>query len=577
MRPLHYFLLPLLLSALSLASPPGYMSIPKFGSSPTVKLDEATVTGVRGNNVEKFLGIPFAAAPRFDLPQPIEAYTKSFTATKYGPACPQQAITLPLLFAKLDKWNVVRQIVDKVYTALVLKETSEDCLSLNVIAPRGAEKGDNLPVLAWIFGGGFEIGGSSQYDGTFIVQQSLEINNPVIFVSMNYRVSAYGFLAGKEVKDAHVGNLGLRDQRAALEWIQKYIQAFGGDPKKVTIWGQSAGAISASLHMLGSGDRNRNLFRGAIMQSGAPIPVGDIKNGQNDYNTLVKDTRCSKATDTLQCLRNVPFEALKRAVDNSPSFMTHQSLNLAWLPRVDGDFLEDEPQKMVAEGRVLDLPMISGSCEDEGSVFSLASRSLVATDEDALQYIRSTYMPHATRHEMDRLFELYPMMDVTRRNRRQRGVSSIVFPQQFQRIAAIQGDLVFQAPRRFFLKHRSGEQPTWAYRMSRTFTTMPNLGAFHGSDLVDLFPWTQRRILSGNVGGGYLATYSDLAPYFIHFAAELDPNSPVRDIAKWYPYTPELRRMLTFHDDGIEPITTRDDYRSDAMEFMTVLSRKYPM
>jgi acetylcholinesterase len=128
-----------------------------------------------------------------------------------------------------------------------------------------------------------------------------------------------------------------------LKWIQKYISAFGGDPSKVTMsvhylvcgsssvslsfydsWGESSGAISVALHMLVNKGDHEGLFRGAIMQSGGPIPVGDIEHGQQYYDTLVKSAGCDKSPDTLECLRNIPYERFKYAMDDSPHFLAHQ-------------------------------------------------------------------------------------------------------------------------------------------------------------------------------------------------------------------------------------------------------------
>ncbi|ESK84804.1 carotenoid ester lipase precursor [Moniliophthora roreri MCA 2997] len=271
-------------------------------AAPTVQLDSATVTGSTVLRVSKFLGIPFAQPPtgnrRFRLPEPIPTYGTSFSALSMGPACPQQAVKLPILQGLPA--DAVNFIVNSIYAAVFPDD--EDCLTINVFKPASATSDSKLPVVAvreltsrpiisnlkltiiftnqWIFGGGFELGSPQMYDGAGIVERSIQLGQPVIYVSMNYRVTGFGFLASKEVKEAGVGNLGLQDQREALRWVQKYIGAFGGDPSKVTIWGESAGAISVSLQMLANGGDTEGLFRAGFMQSGSPIPVGDITNGQ---------------------------------------------------------------------------------------------------------------------------------------------------------------------------------------------------------------------------------------------------------------------------------------------------------
>ena len=176
--------------------------------------------------------------------------------------------------------------------------------------------------------------------------------------------SAWGFIASQEVKDAGVTNLGSRDQRLALQWIQKYISKFGGDPHKVTIWGESAGALSVGVQMVAYNGDNHDLFRAAFMQSGrwvsptrsmctfihrtqARRPLGmfctvrhhiTLSNslaesplGQKYYDALVNATSCSKRSDTLQCLREVPYDELKKAVNQVRSIMFQSRVHYEWL------------------------------------------------------------------------------------------------------------------------------------------------------------------------------------------------------------------------------------------------------
>ncbi|KAL9714101.1 hypothetical protein Ac2012v2_002410 [Leucoagaricus gongylophorus] len=179
----------------------------------TVRLDDATVNGKTSGSVQEFLGIPFAQPPvgnlRFRLPEPIHAYNGSIDATSYGPTCPQQKLTLPILEGLPAQ--VVDDIVNTVFTALFPDD--EDCLTVNVVKPASATPASKLPVVVWIFGGGFEFGGTSMYDGSGIVSRSIDMGEPIVFVSMNYRVTGFGFLASKEVREAGVGNLGLQDRK----------------------------------------------------------------------------------------------------------------------------------------------------------------------------------------------------------------------------------------------------------------------------------------------------------------------------------------------------------------------------
>ncbi len=143
--------------------------------------------------------------------------------------------------------------------------------------------------------------------------------------------------------------------------------------------------------MVANDGNHEGLFRGAFMQSGSPIPVGDITHGQVYYDAIAAETGCSSASDTLACLRSVPYATLKTAVDHTPfifdyqvnpvlqpnraqrSNVLSQSLALAWIPRADGVFLTDNPQKLVQDGKVANVPFITGDCDDEGTLFSLAN------------------------------------------------------------------------------------------------------------------------------------------------------------------------------------------------------------
>ncbi|KAH9932737.1 carotenoid ester lipase precursor [Epithele typhae] len=554
MLSIRFLCLPLLLAATALAAPtaPDTPVLEKR-TSPKVTLDKATFVGTGDGSVNKFLGIPFAKAPvgnlRFNLPAAVDPYNGTQTATAFGPACPQQALSLPVLS------GVLSDAADTVVNGFLslIEPSAEDCLSLNVMVPDGTKAGDNLPVAVWIFGGGFEIGGTNIYDGGGIVKRSAAMKSPMIFVSMNYRVSAYGFLASKEVKAAGVGNLGLQDQRLALQWVQKYITQFGGDPSKVTIWGESAGAISIALHMVSNGGDPQGLFRGAFMESGSPIPVGDIEHGQGDYDALVSQTGCTGAADTLQCLREVDFSKLKKAVDASPSFFSFQALKLAWIPRVDGVFLTQPSQQLVVNGSVAKIPFVSGDCEDEGTLFSLSSLN-VTTDAGARSYIKDVFTPNATDAELDKLLSLYPSTP-SAGSPFGTGAFNAITP-QFKRIAAFQGDLVFNAARRFFLQQRAADQPVYSF-LSKRFKVTPVLGAFHVTDVLNVF------------GGG------ELTDYLINFTNNLDPNGPT--VPAWPQYTVAQPQLMTFLDGFTPTKITTDDFRKDAMSFVIELSLKYPL
>lgn len=207
---------------------------------------QGKVRGVLEKGLGYFKAIPFAEAPtgnlRWKAPVPKKAWEGTFDATEYGAMPPQHAFQFP---------------------GAPEPKVSEDCLYLNVITP-ASKPGENLPVLAWIHGGGFITGDANSNDGDNFAKQG------IVFVSISYRTGALGFLSSRELSKESgkgiSGNYGLMDMILALKWIQENISSFGGDPSKVTIMGESAGAIAVS--MLCASPLAKGLFRGAISESG---------------------------------------------------------------------------------------------------------------------------------------------------------------------------------------------------------------------------------------------------------------------------------------------------------------------
>lgn len=513
--------------------------------------------GTDGVGVHKFLGIPFAQPPvgnlRFQLPHPIEQYEGTYDASKFGQSCPQHGGGLPSLgglAAEAADW-----LSGSIFNPDRAEPSAEDCLTLNVMKPDNATPDSQLPVLVWIYGGGFSSGSTNIYDGGIVVRRSKELGKPVVFVSMNYRVSAYGFLASKEVMDAGIGNLGLQDQREALRWVQKNIAQFGGDPAKVSLWGESAGAISAALHMMANGGNTEGLFRGAFMQSGGPIPVGSVANGQVYYDQIVASTGCSGSADTLQCLREVAYDRLKAAVDGTPGTFSYQALRLAFLPRVDGTFITDEPFKLVQEGKVAPIPFVTGNVDDEGTLFSLALLN-VTTNNDFKGWLRN-FWPKITESQVEQVADAYPN-DITKGSPFDTFILNALTP-QFKRLAAFQGDGVFQAPRRFLLKYTSSKQKTWAF-LSKRFKALPVLGSVHASDLANSF----------FIG-------KEMQDHIIYFANNLDPNGPSVS-TNWPQYTTDTKQLLVYRDNLLNRVdTTTDDYRSGPIELLTNLAIENPI
>lgn len=325
---------------------------------------------VLGGTVTAFLGIPYAQPPlgrlRFKKPQPLNKWTGIQNATKYANSCYQNIDQAFPGFQGSEMWNPNTNL-------------SEDCLYLNVWIP--APKPKNATVMVWIYGGGFQTGTSSLpvYDGKFLARVER-----VIVVSMNYRVGALGFLALPGNSEAP-GNVGLFDQQLALQWVQRNIAAFGGNPKSVTLFGESAGAASVSLHLLCP--QSYPLFTRAILQSGssnAPWAVKSPVEARNRTLTLAKFTGCSTENETemIKCLQNKdPQEILlnERFVLPSDSLL---SINFG--PTVDGDFLTDMPHTLLQLGQVKTTQILVGVNKDEGTAFLVYGAPGFSKDNDSL-------------------------------------------------------------------------------------------------------------------------------------------------------------------------------------------------
>lgn len=323
---------------------------PVCGTTETVTVhDTARVTTV-------FRGIPYAKPPvgalRWQPPQDT-AWTAMQVDTAFGSKCLQ-----------MENKHLVG---------------SEDCLFLNVWMPPGATAGSSLPVMVFIHGGAFVLGAGSLplYDGAYLAARG-----NVIVVTLNYRLGALGFLASNGVAGMTLtGNQGLKDQLKALQWVHDGIAAFGGDPGKVTLFGESAGAMSVGFHLF-SVPASKGLFRAAIMESN---PMGveyrDLARANADGAAFLNDV-CKAAGITASCLTakaltNVSASAIMEASaaysDPGPTLARLRSGGLTeglpWTPVVDGDFVQGQPYRGYVAGTNV-LPFIFGMNHDEGVMFA---------------------------------------------------------------------------------------------------------------------------------------------------------------------------------------------------------------
>ncbi|PVI05202.1 alpha/beta-hydrolase [Periconia macrospinosa] len=519
---------------------------------------QATVAGKSSQDVDTFNGIPFAKPPtgslRLKPPQPLTSAIGKVDGTQTPKACPQ-------FFFSIDGSNFPTNVLGQILnTGLFQAATNagEDCLTLNVQRPAGTKADAKLPVLFWIFGGGFELGSTQMYDGTSLVRESVENGKPIIFVAVNYRVGGFGFLPGKEILQDGSANLGLLDQRAGLQWVADNIAAFGGDPSKVTIWGESAGAISVFDQMaLYDGDntyKGQPLFRGAMMNSGSVVPAApvDDNKGQIIYNAVVSKAGCSSASNTLACLRSVSYKTFLDAANSVPGILSYSTVSLSYLPRPDGKVLTASPDLLVASGKYAKVPFIVGDQEDEGTLFGLFTPNLTTTS-DVTNYLSTVFFPTTAKTTLAGLVDTYP--GITENGSPFRTSLLNNWYPQFKRVSAILGDITFTLTRRIFLNSANSvnpDVPSWSYLATYDYGT-PILGTFHGSDLLQVF----FGILNNNAR-------KSIRGYYYSFIYELDPNKN-SGLPEW-PRWSTTKELMTFGANSNS--LQKDNFRTQAYEYL---------
>ncbi|KAK0484470.1 extracellular triacylglycerol lipase precursor [Armillaria novae-zelandiae] len=519
---------------------------------------------VTGLQQEFFGGIPFAEPPvgALRLQRPVlktDIDAEEFDAQNFGFPCLQRGYATDAI--------------------------SEDCLTINIFRPKGVTSENPIPVLFWTYGGGFFSGASSSFNGSNIVAQSVTRGTPVIYVNHNYRLGPLGFPQGQEADGRGQLNLGVRDQLAALEWVQENIGLFGGDKTKVTIFGESAGAMMTNLLFLHASVSN--LARAAIFESGSvsSLVTYNASSRESAWQNFVAGTPgCESVAgtqNTFDCLQAANSSAIYEG------FVEAYALAIEVFPfdlTLDGPsgLLPDLPSRLWAKGEFAMLPFISGANLDEGTIFLSTNGSY--TDEDIKDYMETTYStfpPTIPGAILERFLELYPD-DPSLGSPYGTGNETFGLPSGFKKLAAMNGDMIFDAQRRTWTQTavQAGVK-AYGYQFTQNSSLyLPELGVPHTSEI----PFIYGTLNSSTEPESSILLGEMMIEYWVSFATSLDPNDGLGMSRVlffcfwlgaceqflgpfWTQYTSDNEVVLQLHGDNTTIIP--DDYRKEQINFIT--------
>lgn len=500
-------------SAVASAGPPA--------TGASVTTDKGVVIGTVGDGTRSFSGIPFAAPPvgkdRWAPPKPAAPWSQPLDATKLAAAC-EQGVNTSFGTPKVS--------------------VSEDCLHLNVYTPTTSTQ--KRPVMVWFHGGGYTGGQGGDYDGGPFAR-----DHDAIVVTVNYRLGVFGFLATSGLSatsSTHTsGNYGLEDQQAALQWVQRNIAAFGGDPQKVTIAGQSAGAGSVCFQTVAP--KSRGLFAGAIMMSGncafRTSPTPTLSQSESQGDKYAATVGCSgSGTSEADCLRSKSVDELLTSAGGTS---TGGATALPLAPIVDGKFIPQDPGKLIRQGKFNRVPVMSGNTSDEGTTFVFLNYELkgMPVTADGYRAALQLLIPSAN---PDTVMARYPLSQ---------------YPTPSQAVAVARTDssvCQLNASAQVY----ATKVPTYVYVFADRTTPSPipklpslNIGVGHGNDIQYVFQ-NQGIPLVSVTPSPFTATQqavtNSVTDYWAQFMKTGDPGHAGGPT--WPRFTPTSQKRIVYGTDA---------------------------
>ncbi|KAH9905988.1 alpha/beta-hydrolase [Xylariomycetidae sp. FL2044] len=506
---------------------------------PLVKLDCNTYAGVaQANGITQWLGMRFAAPPvgdlRFEPPEDAPCTRGVQAADHFGKLC----------------FATGNTVVDET--------KGEDCLFINVWAPSNATARAKLPVYFFIQGGGFNDLTNPYFDGRGLIQAS---GDSIIVVTFNYRVGPYGFITDG---DTITPNIGLLDQRKALEWVQDYISQFGGDPGHVVLGGDSAGAASVSLQLTAYNGKATDLFHAGAAESVSFATVLTVKESQYLYDNFAIRLGCV-GKDSLACLKSKSATELQAMNMGIPYPGSAGTPVYTWNPVLDGSLISDYPYNLYAQGKFVKVPVIIGDDTNGGTVFTPRT---ISTLGGSLNFLH-TQFPYLTFEQLDEISSLYPNTNLTCPN-----------PGCYWRqVSDAYGDMRYMCPGLFIstamAQHGVGQSYNYRYNVEDPEQVAEGEGVPHTVELAAI--WGPENMGEGSdppasyyPNGSNAAAVPMMQGYWTSFIRTFDPNKYREPgSAIWEVWSQRAQSRMLFETGGKSRMEILDDKTKNRCDYFS--------